>query len=88
MDLSGSSEKKANMMKSFEDNDHPTDIAKEFFNKTNRSSDFEKEGDFLKLTGFLKNPPSEELKKKLREKLIKGESVERILALIACFSKK
>ena len=67
---------------------HPTEIVKEFFNKINRTSDFEEENSFLELTGFLKNPPSEELKKELIRKISTNCRVEQLIATLAKHSRK
>ena len=71
-----------------EEDKHPTEVTKRYFNAIAKTPANEQTDDFLELSRYLKNPPSPELKKELLRKITGNYRVEQLIATIANYSKK
>jgi len=71
-----------------EEDKHPTEVAKRYFNTIIKTPVNEQKDNFLELTRYLKNPPSPELKQELLRKITGNCRVEQLIATIANYSKK
>lgn len=62
---------------------NPTDTAMEFFDKLNRDKYFTQgENKYLEFLDVWKNPPSEELRKKIESSLVSKKSMESLFRMI------